>query len=795
MTRLFCAEWKKVWGQWVFVLAVAALACANLLMLWIETQPGEYQAPASAYRQIQRDLAGLTMEEKGELLHSRCDQWKALTQIAQYYEEVAMGYYFPADFRQEHADVFETYEQQYLDRDYTLYTQNLTQEYRLYHRLVTEYDTVADYQAFLDGVQAKAGQLAGISVFQKDRSGYDLKNIEKTAQAYAGLHHVQIDYTPQMGLQTAMNYAFTDLLLLAAMLLLALLLVRQERDTGLLDLVRSTPGGRLRTALAKLLVFAGSLLVVLLVLYGVNLWYCGAMFGLGDLSRTVQSVPFLMRSAMQVTVRQYLQRFLLAKWAGTLVMGLWIMVAVLGARRTITGWAGALSLPLAMYLIRQIIPAASRLSVIRYANLVSLMQTNELLGDYRNLYWFGTPVGLPFVEWLSAILFGAAFAAAFCRRFACGQLRTAATGGFSLPYRCKTRPTSVPREEARKLLLQNGAALVLVVSLGLALWQGVHSISHIDAQERYYAEYMQQLSGPYTRDSYHWLETQYREFFPMLSTQQQVRKGILGPEALYPYVHTQQKYNVFRRIVDENINVHLKEHPGSWLVYESGYTRLFALESAADLREVLLAGLLCALCGAGLFAMERKGGMAEVLCATPLGRKKTVRVKLAYGLLTAVGIAGMTALPRLWRILRDYGLPVLQAPAMSLQPYEQLPVSVTLLDLVLLWLAGRLLGCMLLTVLTLWFSEHLGNSLLTLFVASVVFCLPPLLALSGMGQGVAWCGVWPLFHVAALLSSAPEDLTWAAPALLLAGAALLAALSMQLEDGWEFQGVAVQKDD
>ena len=85
------------------------------------------------------------------------------------------------------------------------------------------------------------------------------------------------------------------------MLLLALILVRQERDSGLLSLVRSLPGGRLKTALAKLAAFAASLLVVLTVLYGVNLAYCSASFGLGSLHRTIQSVPALMRCTMQIT--------------------------------------------------------------------------------------------------------------------------------------------------------------------------------------------------------------------------------------------------------------------------------------------------------------------------------------------------------------------------------------------------------------------------------------------------------------------------------------------------------------
>ena len=43
-----------------------------------------------------------------------------------------------------------------------------------------------------------------------------------------------------------------------------------------------------RQALAKLAAFAASLLVVLTVLYGVNLAYCSASFGLGSLNRTIQ---------------------------------------------------------------------------------------------------------------------------------------------------------------------------------------------------------------------------------------------------------------------------------------------------------------------------------------------------------------------------------------------------------------------------------------------------------------------------------------------------------------------------
>ena len=111
--------------------------------------------------------------------------------------------------------------------------------------------------------------------------------------------------------------------------------------------------------------------------------------------------------------------------------------------------------------------------MVKYANLASLLQTNELLGNYRNLYWFGTPVGLPLVEWLSAIVYGAAFLLSFCLVFARAQLLPAAKRSFVLLRRArKTRATTIRREEARKLLVTNGALIFVLAFLAFAVWAG-----------------------------------------------------------------------------------------------------------------------------------------------------------------------------------------------------------------------------------------------------------------------------------------------------------------------------------
>ena len=333
---LLTAELRKVWGNRVFPMLLAVLAAANLLLLWMGARPTANQPPAAAYRAVGADLAAQSsdMAAKGDFLHGKLDETESLLRLENYYRDLAYGNSVTLQYyREQNADLFDAWEQTYHDKTYTLYTDSLSLDYALLSQLVSEYDTVAGYGDFLDSVQTKAGQLAGISILQNDETGYDLKNIEVTAAVCAGLGETAIDYYPQKGLYTAISYAFTDLILLVSMLVQALLLVRQERDSGLLSLVRSLPGGRLQTALAKLGAFALSLLAVLALLYGVNLAYCAATFGLGPLTRTIQSVPALMRCTMQITVGQYLFRFLLAKWAGAFVMGLWVMLAALVARR------------------------------------------------------------------------------------------------------------------------------------------------------------------------------------------------------------------------------------------------------------------------------------------------------------------------------------------------------------------------------------------------------------------------------------------------------------------------------
>ena len=782
--KLLLAELRKVWGQRIFYVCLAVLAAANLFLLYTGTRPGENSAQPAAWRAVARDMAGLDTAAQQALINEKRDTAYGVLRIEQILRDQANGMYPGVNIRQEYADLFEAYEPVYRNKSYTLYTGDLRTDYRLLEQVKAELDTVAAYPQFLQEVQTKASQLAGISIFNSEKSGYDQANIQKTAAVYAGMSGVSIQYAPQKGLFTALDYQFTDLILLAAMLLVATLIVRQERDSGMLHLVRSMAGGRLKTAFAKLGALAFTILAVLLLLYGVNLTYCGLAFGLGPLGRSIQSVPALMRCTLPITVGQYLGLFLLAKWAGAFVMGLWVLLAALWAQKAFTGWCAALALPAAQWLVRQAIPAAGRLNVIKYANLASLLRTNELLGNYRNLYWFDVPVSLPLVEWLAAVLYGAVFAAGFCLLFCRGQLRTAPAFAGLRRKAAKTAATSVLRQEGRKLFLLCGAAAVLLAFGLYGARQAITTESYLHAQEIYYAHYMKQLEGPYTQQSYEKLLAMNEEFAPIRQLNAAVQRGEITSEAyeaqMGAYYGLQQKMDVFQQIVYGNLP-YLKQHPTAQLVYESGWEKLFCFRGEGDVRDTLLAGFISCVCFAGLFAFEQKGGMKRVIMATPLGRRHTVRCKLALGCLGAAMVCLFTCLPRFVVVLRDYGLSAPFAPAMSLAPYSALPGWLPLAGLLLLGVFARLLACTAMMLALMALSEWIGNAIGAMFVGSIIFCLPALLALSGLTP-MRWVGLYPLFHITELAQR--PDL-WAGFGAMIIAAGLCFLCADWLQARWE----------
>ena len=88
-----------------------------------------------------------------------------------------------------------------------------------------------------------------------------------------------------------------------------------------------------------------------------------------------------------------------------------LILALALAASSVTGALAAGGFLALNLLVRSLVPATSRWNVLKYANLVSLLRTNEFLGRYHNLYWFGRPLALAVVTAVTAVVCCTAFCA------------------------------------------------------------------------------------------------------------------------------------------------------------------------------------------------------------------------------------------------------------------------------------------------------------------------------------------------------------------------------------------------
>ena len=761
MTRLIAAELRKVWHSRFFLVALAALLGANLFLLWVGTKPASSAFTPASYHALCADIKGMDMPQMGEFLHESLRRAEAMSRIENVLRTEAWNggrqdEYMRAQYAQEFSEFYE----EYAAGGYLRYGDTLPREYTFLKTIVYEYDEAAGYDAFLDSIAQKAQQLSSISIFANSADGYDLANIEATARAFEGMRGIPIQYYPQRGLVTALDFALTDVVAVFAMLLLATVLVRFERDTGLLALIRSARAGRCKTALAKLAALALSLAPVLVLLYGVNLIYCHACYGLGPLSRSVQSVPALMRTTLSLSVRQYIGLFLLTKWAAALAAGAWVMLAMLAAKRLFTGALAAGGFLALNLLVRSLVPATSRWNVLKYANLVSLLRTNEFLGRYHNLYWFGRPLALAVVTAVTAVVCCTAFCALFCLVFTRGRLQAAQKLALRAPAPLRrfwarhARAGATPfSTELFKLFYVGGAALILCLFGAYQVYDAVQTESYIDADEIYYRYYMQNMQGPLRAETLGWLKSESEKFQPLVQLQSALAAGSIS-QAEYSalmmgYDSLQREMGTYQRVLAEAQRA--AQLTRCQLVYGTGWLRLFDTADARDAADALAAALLCCVCFAGLFAMEKQTGMARVVCAAPLGRSYTVKCKLRAAALAGGELAALGVLPRFWVALRDYGLACPFAPLYSLPAYAAMP-ELPLILLILLMLGARYAALRLMAGCVLALGQRTGSTFGAMFAAALPLCLPLLLCVCGL-TGAKWLSVYPLFHTAAMFQT------------------------------------------
>ena len=336
-----------------------------------------------------------------------------------------------------------------------------------------------------------------------------------------------------------------------------------------------------------------------------------------------------MRCTMQITVGQYLFRFLLAKWVGGVCHGA-------------VGHAGGAGCPACGRRLGRRPGRAARDvwhprrdSGHEQAQCHQICKSRQPAANQRTfgqlpelvLVWFADRPAARRVDgggFVRAGCWGSASAGCLPVRNCC--LRPSADSCWA----CGTRRTPVRfiRRRHASCCCSTARRWCWRLLSGSGIYQGVTAESYIGPDEIYYAYYMKHISGPFTQESYDWLEQQGEEFAP--DARGAAEGGGRG---------TVQRRDAGVQLAATKVQ---RLQPGHQPEYQllsegtppaPGWSTKAATKncSASPARPMCRThcwpGWPGALCFAGLFSMERRGGMETILCTTPLGRKCTVRAQ------------------------------------------------------------------------------------------------------------------------------------------------------------------------
>lgn len=605
-------------------------------------------------------------------------------------------------------------------------TGEITAGYFLLSYVKSEVNDTLGYMDYRENIIASADRLSKLPIFS-DADGFSRLNMEKTAEVYAGLPEITTVPGPGRGVVMASGYTGSVLFGIVFMIYIIFALVVREKEIGTLNLTRTTLKGHKSHGVSKLLVCLTLAFISVTVLELINWVLAGYMYGLGDLSRPIQSVPEYMTCVFEINVLEF--ALITVLFRILFVLMITVMVFFFAC-------AGKTYLSLLLYLAAVFgaegilyftVSGNSIFGLLKYMNLFSGADTGFLFGDYINLNILGKPIWyLPVYIGFTVLLL-----AVFCLLGVTAYDRISSTFGRSFRIGADILPVkslSIFLQECFRYLFCEKAILIVLAFLVFraVTFQPVREMFSMP-EDIYYKQYMLQLSGLYSEEkereigkeweAYEAIQEEYRE--NIVLTEDETIKNLMSSK----YQEETKKYAVLDRV--ESKGRYLKENGGAF-VYEQGY-RILTNDTPGEKDNRLLsvmAALLMLICAVFMYAPDYQSGVDRIVKTTAKGRKSLFIRREVLGTVILLLTFLITYIPFFVSVVNEYGDSGFSYPACSLSHLNWAPVWISIRGYLVLLSIVRFVILWIEMNLVYLISTKARSISYTLIIGAALFVVP-----------------------------------------------------------------------
>lgn len=537
-----------------------------------------------------------------------------------------------------------------------LLTEDVYTEQQLFQTLIRRVDPVVNYSAMLQDIDYNAETL--LLTGRYGENTFEYRNVIRSRQVYGELRDVEPKVLYSGGVELLPGGGITEIMTVLMGLMIALELVFSEREKGTLGLCKATFKGGFPLISGKILAGLTAGAVGTILLYGSNFLIGIIRCGPVDLSAPVQSIYGMIRCPLKVSIREYLCLFFGTKilWTAS-VMAIAYVASFVG--RKLWQCCGVFLLIGSVCFIRGD-------SVL---NPYDLGSTSQLFGNYRNLNILSYPVSNLTVNVmaLTGILMGGFSLSVILHM---KQVPSIGERNSRKRKRKLPMPMSLFRYEARKSLIMNGGAYVLLILLLVQAFVYADFPNRISPQEQLYIRYSEILAGKAGEEKDTFISQEEARFMDLYQKLESYDQGFATGKisqdsysALTGDIYRQlEGESIFYRARDQYLL--MKEQKLEYVCL-TPYERLLGQEGTGEfLRQSILLSIALAVGLSGVNGTEYENGMTLLLHTTER-EQESYRKKRLIGILYGLMGATIAYAPQIIAVGYFYGLPGLTASAGS----------------------------------------------------------------------------------------------------------------------------------
>lgn len=737
--RLVCSEFVKLFSNRLFIICFALFFVINAAGFYFFTTSDEtYKYELSLSDELENKLSyylDMDRDDAAAELSELKEAYSIASNIQSASSENIDPTYVTALIEQYKSENPKAYEraQQLIEEGFSsgdVYVTDLLYE---------KFSYIDEYNTFINDMQSRTDSQLQFSIFSKPGT-FAYNNIEKTPPDFEHLKGVEITPGFDLGINLSTTFVLTDYLLLILVLLVCIALFSLEREKGLTALVKSTQKGRHHTMAAKLVVTLLTVAGVTLVFYISNLLTGGVAFGLGDLNRSIQSIPEFMNCTLKCTVLQYLVLWVLKKAFTLCAVALILALVFTLIKSTNITYIVLVAFFGAEFCMYNFIDSMSPVNHFKYINVFYFLSGNELFGKYLNLNFFTHPVNVVWIYLLflvlCALIIPPLCSIAFSKQgqFAGANVFANLSEKIRLRIHTFRGSTSVFKGECYKHYVSSKVVIVLVLVAGFAFANFTENINinYSLGADVAYAAYLNRLEGELTPEKEQFLEDEQKYFDELNAEKEAVTYDTTLTEdqksaqitAINNILDTRGKgfetvmlqYDTIKA-VGEKLNI---------TPYFINYTvgkRLMA-DASREWNLFALFMVLIVFTLSGIFAYEYKRNMKRLICAAQKGKGRLVAAKFAVAMLTYSVMYVLIYLPYIINFIKTFGTDIFSEPLVFLEGFERLESSITIMQAILLEGLLHITISLAAAGVILLLSNKLKNTVTTMIVSTAVTLIP-----------------------------------------------------------------------